>query len=143
MPVWTYYRYDIAQYLADRYKMLAKLLFVVQLLVSWAIVVNSTLYASWYACLVAEDCNDDDDWWIVSDSNVITMLGQVVFFLTVCASFLISFDSYVNAKARTRPLTRATLVLFLVLVILARPNTYAISAGCRGAGGSCGRVQAH
>ena len=87
--------------------MLAKLLFIVQLLVSWAIVVISTLYASRDSSRTAEDCADGVDcesgenaWWIVSDSSAITALGETVFFLTVAASFLISFDSYVNAKAR-------------------------------------------
>jgi len=90
------HRYDIAQHLAGRYKLLAKLLFVVQLLVSLAIVVISTLYAS-----CTEDGEDyESGWWIVSDSRAINTLGDIVFILTVGASFLISFDSYINAKAR-------------------------------------------
>ena len=77
-----------------------------QLLVSWAIVVISTLYASWDG-RTAEDCADGEDcesgkgaWWIVSDSSAITALGETVFIFTVAASFLISFDSYINVKAR-------------------------------------------
>ena len=94
-------RYDIAQYLAGRYKWLAKLLFIVQLLFSWAIVVISTLFASW-ACRSADYCADGKNcaWWIVSDSSAISTLAETAFFLTVGASFLISFDSYINAKAR-------------------------------------------
>ena len=105
------HRYDIAQHLAGRYKWLAKLLFIVQLLVSLAIVVISTLHASWDGqdaddCADGEDCESGEGaWWIVSDSSAITTLGEAVFFLTVGASFLISFDSYINAKARNQPLT--------------------------------------
>lgn len=68
-----------------------------QLIVSWAIVVISTLYA----------CEDSSGWIcrIVSDSSTIVTLGETVFFLTVGASFLISFDSYINAKARNQPLS--------------------------------------
>ena len=71
-----------------------------QLLVSWAIVVISTLYGRG-----TDDCADGEDcaWWIVSDSSAINALGETVFVLTVGASFLISFDSYVNAKARANP----------------------------------------
>lgn len=82
--------------------MLAKFLFIVQLLVSWAIVVISTLYASSEG-RCTDNCAGDEDrasgWWIVSDSSAINALGETVFFLTICASFLISFDSYINAKA--------------------------------------------
>ena len=92
------HRYDIAQHLAGRYKLLAKLLFVVQLLVSLAIVVISTFYASWRCTEDGEDY--ESGWWIVSDSSAISTLGDIVFILTVGASFLISFDSYINAKAR-------------------------------------------
>ena len=96
-------RYDIVQYMADRYKWLAKFFFIVQLLVSWAIVVISTLFASWDGrgtdnCADGEDCASG--WWIVSDSRTITALGEVVFGLTVVASFLISLDGYLNAKVR-------------------------------------------
>ena len=48
--------------------------------------------------------SEDSSGWIVSDSSVIIRLGETVFFLTVAASFLISFDSYINAKARANPL---------------------------------------
>ena len=87
--------------MADRYKWLAKFFFIVQLLVSWAIVVISTLYASWDG-RGADDCAEGEEcaWWIVSDSRTITALGEVVFGLTVVASFLISFDGYINAKVR-------------------------------------------
>ena len=84
---------------------MAKVLFIVQLLVSLAIVVISTLYAKWRS---AEDCAGGEDcasgWWIMDDSSAITALGDCVFFLTVGASFLISFDSYINAKAQSQPL---------------------------------------
>ena len=84
--------------------MLAKCIFIVQLFVSWVIVVLSTLYASW------DGRNEygrsgDGDWWVVSDSLAIEWLGHSVFGLTIIASFLISFDSYINAKARGQPVT--------------------------------------
>ena len=104
------HRYDIAQHLAGHYKWLAQLLFIVQLFVSLAIVVISTIAS----CdgRAAEDCADEEDCengegacWIVSDSSTIITLGEAVFCLTVGASFLISFDSYINAKAPSQPLT--------------------------------------
>ena len=89
--------------MADRYKWLAKFFFIVQLLVSWAIVVISTLYALWDSW-GPDDCADGEDcasgWWIVSDLRAITALGETVFGLTVVASFLISLDGYINAKVR-------------------------------------------
>ena len=42
-------RYDIAWHMADQYKWMAKIFFILQLLVAWSIVVLSTLYASWDA----------------------------------------------------------------------------------------------
>ena len=48
----------------------------------------------------------------MSGSSAINALGETVFILTVAASFLISFDSYINAMARKPTLyailTRAT-----------------------------------
>ena len=83
-----------------------------QLLVSWAIVVISTLYGrSTDNCADGEDCESgESSRWIVSDSSAINALGETVFVLTVAASFLISFDSYVNAKAQANPKS----ALFLV-----------------------------
>ncbi len=103
--------FDIAEHLADRYKMLAKLLFIVQLLISWAIVVSSTLYASWDGQDADGGADSGDGGaeskvsalWVVSDSLAINALGEIAFALTVIASFLISFDSYINAKARATP----------------------------------------
>jgi len=105
--------FDIAEHLADRYKMLAKLLFIVQLLISWAIVVSSTLYASWDDQDADGGADGEDGaaeskvsaWWFVSDSLAINALGEIAFALTIIASFLISFDSYINAKARGQPIT--------------------------------------
>ena len=98
------YRYDIVQYLAFRYKLLAKFLFIVQLLLSWVTVFISTLYAASY--LSDDDSTDNQPaegvWWIVSGSRTISSLGDTAFFLTVVASFLISFDSYINAKVRAK-----------------------------------------
>ena len=73
-----------------------------QLLVSWAIVAISTLYRRGTDdCADGEDCeSEENSWWIVSGSSAINALGETVFILTVAASFLISFDSYINAKAR-------------------------------------------
>ena len=77
---------------------MAKVFFVLQLLVAWVIVVVSTLYSSWDG----RDSADGEvrDWWVVSDSLTIEVLGEVVFVLTIFAAFLISFESYINAKAR-------------------------------------------
>ena len=91
--------------MADQYKWMAKIFFVLQLLVAWIIVVLSTLYASWDG---RKECGSGDGevrpWWVVSDTFTIDALGETVFALTIVAAFLISFESYINAKAR-RPLT--------------------------------------
>ena len=41
-----------------------------------------------------------DEWWTVRDSVAIDALDETVFALTIAAAFLISFESYINAKAR-------------------------------------------
>ena len=78
-----------------------------QLLLSWVTVVISTLYAASYLSDDTSNSTDGEDnqpvegaWWIVSDSRTISSLGDTAFLLTVVASFLISFDSYINAKVR-------------------------------------------
>ena len=94
--------------MADQYKLMAKIFFRLQLFVSWVIVVLSTLFAT------SEGAGDnrneygradgeDRPWWSVSDESTIVALGDTVFALTIVATFLISFESYINAKAR-RPL---------------------------------------
>ena len=91
--------------MADQYKRMAKIFFVLQLLVAWIIVVLSTLYASWDGrILTNESGSDESDWWVMSDSLAIEVLGHFVFGLTIVATFLISFESYINAKA-CQPLT--------------------------------------
>lgn len=98
-------RYDVAWHMATQYKLLAKIFFILQLFVAWIIVVVSTLYASWDGRNAEYGSADDEvnPWWVVSDSLMIEALGQTVFVLTIVATFLISFESYINAKAR-RPL---------------------------------------
>ena len=92
-----------------------------QLLVSWAIVAISTLYA----------CKDSGGfWWIESDSSAINGLGEVVFFLTVAASFLISFDSYINAKARTHFLTDPPLFFTPMVAECWHPLAYFPTRSC-------------
>ena len=87
--------------MADQYKWMAKIFFVLQLLVAWIIVVLSTLYASWDGrILTNESGSDESDWWVVNDSLAIEVLGHFVFGLTIVATFLISIESYIKAKAR-------------------------------------------
>ena len=99
-------RYDIAWHMAGQYKMMAKIFFILQLFVAWSIVVISTLYASWDGRNAEYGSADGEvrPWWVVSDSITIDALGETVFFLTIFAAFLISFESYINAKA-CQPLT--------------------------------------
>ena len=75
---------------------MAKIFFVLQLLVAWIIVVLSTLYATWDS---QREC-DSGDWLRVSDSFTIDALGVIVFVLTIVAPFLFSLETYINAKAR-------------------------------------------
>ena len=92
-------RYDVAWYMAGYYKRLAKLFFCSQLLVAWTIVVVSTIYATWDGRNEYAD-GEVRPWWVVSDSFTIDALRETVFALTIVAAFLISFESYINAKAR-------------------------------------------
>ena len=94
-------RYDIAWYLADYYKKIAKILLILQLLLAWVIVVLSTLYASWNGRNETSSADDGlDEWWMVRDNTAINAVDEIVFSLTIAAAFLISFESYINAKAR-------------------------------------------
>jgi hypothetical protein len=80
---------------------MAKFILVLQLLLAWVIVVLSTLYASWNGRNETSGADDGlDEWWMVSDSLAIDAVGETVFSLTIAAAFLISFESYINAKAR-------------------------------------------
>ena len=85
--------------------MIAKAFLISQLLLAWIIVVLSTLYASWnYRHETSSETNSADDgldeWWTVRDAFAIDALRETVFALTIVAAFLISFESYINAKAR-------------------------------------------
>ena len=72
-----------------------------QLLLAWFIVVLSTLYASWNSRNETTSADDElDEWWMVRDSFAIGAVDETVFSLTIAATFLISFDRYINAKAR-------------------------------------------
>ena len=123
-----------------------------QLLVSWAIVAISTLYRRGTDdCADGEDCeSEENSWWIVSGSSAINALGETVFILTVAASFLISFDSYINAKAREPTLSCHPCYKSRWWHAGIRPRTlrhgaatHAVHCGGRGAGVSCGRARAH
>ena len=81
--------------------MIAKALLRLQLLLAWVIVVLSTLYASWNGRKDTNSADDGlDELWTVRDPVAIDVLGETVFSLTIAAAFLISFESYINAKAR-------------------------------------------
>ena len=89
------------RHLASSYKVIAKALLILQLLIAWVIVVLSTLYASWNGRNETSSADDGlDEWWTVRNSFAIDALGETVFSLTIAAAFLISFESYINAKAR-------------------------------------------
>jgi hypothetical protein len=63
-------------------------------------VVLSTLYTSWDG-RGADKCADGDCvWQPMHDSGAITALGDAVFGLAVGAAFLISYDSYIDAKVK-------------------------------------------
>ena len=81
--------YDVAMYLANRYKLISKLLFALQLIIGWAVVVVGTssskpqLFTRW------------EHW------------KDVLFALTVSATLIMSIDALFNAKARWRQLRSA------------------------------------
>eukprot|EP00802_Teleaulax_amphioxeia_P017468 Tamp_17625.p1 GENE.Tamp_17625~~Tamp_17625.p1 ORF type:complete len:391 (+),score=57.45 Tamp_17625:1-1173(+) len=75
-------------HLANRYKVVSKLLFALQLALGWAIVFIGTAEKDFEANGVA----DTSDW------------RHIVFGLTMGATLLISFDALFNAKARWRQL---------------------------------------
>lgn len=78
--------HDIAQHLAGRYKVMTKLLFFLHLLLAFSIVCISSL-------------SYDGELELPRDA-----LRDVVFYLTVGATFLISFEAFLNAKAKWRQL---------------------------------------
>ena len=102
--------HDIAMHLAGRYKISAKGLFLLQLIVSWVIVALSSLFPT--APATAEASNGSETAGagaaVTSGAGIEGVdygaVGHAVFGLTVAASFLISFEAFVNAKARWRQL---------------------------------------
>jgi hypothetical protein len=83
--------YDVAQYLAGWYKLVAKLVFALQLLLAFSIVVAASLFSGGDASGLAS-------------ASVNQVMGEVVFGLSLGSSFLISLDSFLGAKAKWRQL---------------------------------------
>ena len=80
--------YDVAMHLANRYKMISKMLYILQLVLGWAVVFVGTAEKEFADKGVA----DTSDW------------RHIVFGLTLGAAVLMSFDSLTNAKTRWRQL---------------------------------------
>ena len=82
MEAWC--EHDIADYHATTYKILAKLLYALQLLVSWALVLIGTLKyveADWNTTM-------EQSW------------QHIIFGLSAAGTFLIALDAYLSAKSR-------------------------------------------
>ena len=102
--------HDVATHLAQRYKLWAKALFCLNLLLGLAIVVLST---------IAPEVCDDGDAAAAAVAEISELssgetgtamscgLVEVVFVLSVVASFVISFDGYMDAQAKWRQLRSA------------------------------------
>eukprot|EP00966_Prymnesium_polylepis_P130423 3016486-Prymnesium_polylepis.1 len=82
--------YDVAMLLADRYKLVSKSLFFLQLLLSWTIVFGSTV------SIFLEKEHD-----AVEAANA---LVDAVFAVSVAVSLLISIEAVLHAKSRWRQL---------------------------------------
>ena len=100
--------HDVATHLAQRYKLWAKALFCLNLLLGLAILVLSA---------IAPDVCDDGDAAAVAEISELSpdetrtatscRLVELVFVLSVVASFVISFDGYMDAQAKWRQLRAA------------------------------------
>lgn len=80
--------YDVSMHLATRYKRISKLLFAVQLLLAWGIVLVAAL-------------RGDETIFVAANFE---LMGHVLFALSMAASLIISLDAMLNAKARWRHL---------------------------------------
>lgn len=116
--------YDIAQHLADQYKTAAKSLFLLQLLVSWLIIMFATLSG---ATSGTSNNTNTDAVAQVTNASTIQALTAAVFGLTVCGAFLISFDAFVNAKSRWRQLRlQASTLLSMIWAYRARVGPFSV-----------------
>ena len=80
--------YDVSMALAGGYKLVCKILYAVQLLFTWLVVLSSTLAVSSVPALDGSG----------------GVLREVVFALTVVVACIVSIESFMNAKARWRRL---------------------------------------
>jgi len=82
--------YDVAMWLGGRYKRLCKLLFVLQLVISWAVVLCATLSSASQQG--------------TSAASGAAALREAVFGLAIAVSVLLSLDGVLTPKARWRQL---------------------------------------
>ena len=87
--------YDVAYYLAGRYKALAKLLYVLQLLLAWTVVLSATLTSTPMVAAFGDD------------GEYTALVKEVTFCLSIAAAFLVSLDGFLSAKSRWRQLRTA------------------------------------
>lgn len=99
--------YDVCMRLATWYKRLSKFLFAMQLLMAWSIVLVAALRSqtsSGGGAVCATNASGIADAAATSTIELASLLGQVLFSLSMAASFLISLDALLNAKTRWRHL---------------------------------------
>jgi hypothetical protein len=113
--------FDVTFHLASRYKILSKLLFIVQLLISWAVVVasfplhsipDSSCLSNGGASIAAGDVLSDDLVNCIrevaenaqSSKNLAADEAQFAFGLSIAASFLNGLEKFLNPKERWRRL---------------------------------------
>ena len=94
--------YDIAMHLADRYKLISKVLFGFQLLMGWLVVVSTTLDGAPFAAILGEGYTDSPDAFM--DLQDRATFAEVAFVLSAFSAVLVSVDSLFNAKSRWRQL---------------------------------------
>lgn len=100
--------YDVASYLAWRYKITAKCFFYLQLLLAFAVIIfaqmDANATAEHAAAVCARDGNASVTGSASSASGIDQLWVELVFATAVASFFLISFDQYVNAKPKWREL---------------------------------------
>ena len=96
--------YDVAMTLAGRYKCWCKLLFVVQLVLSWFVVSISTAWTF----VFSEHFRDAFNATIIEPGTIASSMVEALFALSLVLSMIISLDSLLDYKSKWRELRRGS-----------------------------------
>ncbi len=92
--------YDVAMFLASKYKFRSKVMFLIQLIVAWAVV----------AIGIARTSTD-----IAVFIPLQSIIGHVLFAMAITATLVSAFDSMLNAKVRWRQLRSSACALEAII----------------------------